>query len=75
MEDESERAQSAKKGCPFLNTEQAAYYLGLSPRTLQRKRSKGGGPPYRRHFRFVRYHVDELDTWSREDLLMKKARG
>jgi len=41
MEDEIGRAQRAKKGSPFLNTEQAAFYLGLSPRTLQQLRADG----------------------------------
>jgi hypothetical protein len=66
MEDDFDRAQRAKKGSPFLNTEQAAFYLGLSPRTLQMMRSGDGGPPFRRHCRFVRYHIDDLDTWSRD---------
>jgi hypothetical protein len=56
----------AADGSPFLNTEQAAFYLGLSPRTLQMMRSGDGGPQFRRHCRFVRYHIDDLDTWSRD---------
>lgn len=52
------------KESPFLNTRQAAHYLGLSPRHLERMRSRGEGPPFRRHSRFIRYHIDELDDWS-----------
>lgn len=60
------RAAAAKKGSPFLNTEQAAFYLGLCPRRLQALRAGGRGPRYRRHSRYVRYHIDDLDDWSRE---------
>lgn len=64
MEDPTDRAERAKKGSPFLNTEQAAFYLGLSTRTLQEMRSEGGGPRFRRHGRLIRYHIDDLDAWS-----------
>lgn len=67
MEDDIARAGRAKKGSPFLSTEQAAFYLGLSPRKLEALRGSGvGGPPFRRHCRFVRYHIDDLDNWSRD---------
>ena len=65
MEDEISRAQRAKKGSPFLSTEQAAFYLGLSPRKLQQMRREGSGPRFRRHSRYVRYHIDDLDDWSK----------
>jgi len=74
MEDEIGRAQRAKKGSPFLNTEQAAFYLGLSARTLQQMRSIGQGPRVRRHCRFVRYHIDDLDSWSRDGMSAEAAR-
>ena len=65
MDDENERAARAKKGSPFLNTAQAAFYIGLSQRTLEKMRLTGGGPKYRKHGRYVRYHIDELDDWSK----------
>lgn len=65
-DDEILRAARAKKGSPFLNTEQAAFYLGLSARRLQTMRSIGEGPRFRRHCRYVRYHIDDLDSWSRD---------
>lgn len=49
---------------PFLTTEQAAEYIGLKRRTLEKMRVTGGGPPYRKHGRYVRYHIDELKAWS-----------
>lgn len=65
IDDEIARAARAKKGSPFLSTEQAAFYLGLSARKLQQMRGSGSGPKFRRHSRYVRYHIDDLDSWSR----------
>ena len=62
--DENARAARARSGSPFLSPDQAAFYLGLSPRTLQEYRSAGTGPRYRRHSRHIRYHIDDLDSWS-----------
>ncbi|MGR4866069.1 helix-turn-helix domain-containing protein [Caulobacter sp. LARHSG274] len=64
-DDANRRAASAKKGSPFLNTAQAAHYLGLGERTLVEWRGEGVGPTPRRHGRFVRYHIDDLDAWSK----------
>ena len=48
----------------MLTTAQAAGVLGLSARTLEQLRVKGGGPP---HFalgrRAVRYRRSDLDAW------------
>jgi excisionase family DNA binding protein len=53
------------KICPFLTTKQAAHYLGLSFRTLEKMRMSASGPSYRRHGRYIRYHIDDLDIWSK----------
>jgi Helix-turn-helix domain len=65
-DDDITRANRAKRGSPFLNTDQAAAYLKLSARLLKRLRRDGKGPVFRRHSRFVQYHIDDLDTWSDE---------
>ncbi len=64
-DDDIGRADRAKRGSPFLNTEQAAAYLKLSARQLKRLRRAGKGPTFRRHSRYVQYHIDDLDDWSR----------
>ncbi len=64
-DDENIRAARAARGSPFLTTQQAAFYLGLSPRTLQEYRTGGVGPAFRRHSRRVCYHIDDLDAWSK----------
>jgi hypothetical protein len=63
--DENKRAETAKKGSPFLNTRQAAHFLGLSHRTLEKMRTDKVGPKYRKHGRIVRYHIDDLTVWSK----------
>jgi hypothetical protein len=63
-DDDAARAMRARSGSPFLNPKQAAWYLGISLRHLERLRSRGCGPPFRKHARFVRYHVDDLIRWS-----------
>ena len=63
-EDVNARAAQARKGSPFLNTAQAAHYIGLTRETLERMRWKSLGPKFRRHGRFIRYHIEDLDEWS-----------
>jgi hypothetical protein len=58
------RAEAARRGSPFLNTAHAAYYLGISIRTLEELNEHGEGPPFRKHGRQKRFHIVELETWS-----------
>ena len=48
----------------FQKTPQAAEFLSLSPKTLERWRLTGDGPPYRKHGRVVVYAQAELEAWS-----------
>lgn len=48
----------------FLNTKETAKYLGLRPNTLAKMRVYGTGPTYRKHGRYVLYHIDDLNQWS-----------
>ena len=63
--DIAHRVADAVKACPFLNTKRAAFYLGLSSRALEQMRIDGTGPAFRRHGKHIRYHIDDLDAWSR----------
>lgn len=49
---------------PFVDTEAAARYLALSAHSLECYRSLGGGPPFYKFGRFVRYAVPDLQTWA-----------
>ena len=48
----------------YLNTLQAAAYLGLSTRTLDRYRVSGDGPVFHRFSARVRYLRVDLDAWA-----------
>ena len=49
---------------PFVDTEAAARYLALSPHSLECYRSLGGGPPFYKFGKFVRYSIADLEAWS-----------
>lgn len=70
VDDDLTRAARAKKGSPFLTTEQAAFYLGLSGRKMQALRAAGSGPRFRRHSRHILYHIDDLDAWSETSVVV-----
>ena len=48
----------------MLTGREAAALLGLSVRTLESARVKGGGPPYRKLFNSVRYERRALLEWA-----------
>ena len=50
----------------FLNTREAADYVGLSAKTLGRWRVVGGGPRYIKRSKRVMYEVFDLDAWMEE---------
>ncbi len=66
-DDDHIRASQARKGSPFLTAKQAAFFLGLQVKTLTNMRWKGKGPAYRRHGGQVRYHISDLEQWSRDN--------
>ena len=50
----------------YLSTREAAEYLGLSPRTLDRYRVSGDGPVFHRFGGRVRYTRSDLDAWAEQ---------
>jgi predicted DNA-binding transcriptional regulator AlpA len=48
----------------FLRTKEAAHFLGLSARTLEKHRTYGTGPSYRKLGGRVVYAVDDLQAWT-----------
>ena len=66
MDNDTDRAMKARQGSPFLTTKEAANYVSLSFRTLEKMRLTGNGPRFRKHGRYVRYHINDLDIWSEE---------
>lgn len=52
----------------YLSTIEAARLTGLSPAWFERSRWAGGGPPFVKVGRAVRYPLDELHSWMRQRL-------
>ena len=48
----------------FLRTKEAAAYLSLSARTLEKHRTYGTGPTYRKIGGRVLYTVEDLQSWA-----------
>ncbi|MBB5685657.1 helix-turn-helix transcriptional regulator [Sphingobium boeckii] len=46
-----------------VDTAIAAKRLGLSKKTLTNRRIYGGGPPFLKMGKAVRYRVSDLDAW------------
>jgi predicted DNA-binding transcriptional regulator AlpA len=55
-----------KTGLPprFLRTPDAARFLGISLRTLEKHRTYGTGPTYRKIGGRVVYALDDLQAWT-----------
>lgn len=51
-------------GTPYLTNAEAAAWLRLSPRTLEKLRVIGGGPRFRKLRRRVLYALADLEVWS-----------
>ncbi|WGF90641.1 helix-turn-helix transcriptional regulator [Marinivivus vitaminiproducens] len=61
---EPRRASDYPSAPRFLRTQEAADYLGLSARTLEKHRTYGTGPVYRKLGCRVVYTIDELEAWA-----------
>lgn len=48
----------------FLRTKEAAQFLSLSARTLEKHRTYGTGPAYRKLGGRVVYSVEDLEAWA-----------
>ena len=54
----------SKKRSPFLLPAEAARYLRLCTKSLERHRIAKTGPTYRKHGGKIVYHEDDLDIWT-----------
>lgn len=61
-------ATTKQAGTPprYLTNAEAATYLRLSPRTLEKQRVIGGGPRFHKFGRRVMYALADLETWASE---------
>jgi hypothetical protein len=49
---------------PFVDENRGAKHLGVSPRTMQRWRMTGTGPPWFRIGRLAKYRITDLTAWA-----------
>jgi len=59
----------APQACPvprYLTNNEAADFLRLSPRTLEKQRVIGGGPRFHKFGRRVMYALTDLEAWASE---------
>ena len=59
-----EEKREMNENTGFMKTAQVAAYLGLSPRTLESYRSRGGGPPFYVLGSVVRYLLSDVLKWA-----------
>jgi hypothetical protein len=57
-------SRMAPRASPFYSNVEAAAFLHLSPRTLEKMRVIGGGPPFRKFGRRVFYTLPDLEEWA-----------
>ena len=57
-------APAAPTNPEFLTTDEAAAFLRLSPRTLEKQRVLGGGPRFRKFGARVLYASVDLRAWA-----------
>lgn len=59
----------------FMDQKEAGEYLGLAPKTLNKWRSLGKGPRYRKFGKAVRYTQEDLDAWANSTTVRTHNRG
>lgn len=57
---------SATSAARYLTNDEAATFLKLSPRTLEKQRVRGDGPAFRKFGRRVVYAIADLEAWANE---------
>jgi hypothetical protein len=60
----TQTAQPAGESPRYLNNSEAAQFLRLSPRTLEKQRVIGGGPRFHKFGRRVMYAIEDLQAWA-----------
>jgi excisionase family DNA binding protein len=57
----------------WVDTKKAAEHLGIHRDSLRRFRRVGGGPPFTRIGRSVRYRLEDIDAWMRSRMAKSTA--
>ena len=64
MPNQPQAAPAATQPARYLTNDEAAEFLRLSPRTLEKQRVIGGGPRFRKFGRRVMYALIDLESWA-----------
>ena len=64
MPNKPQAAPAATQPARYLTNDEAAEFLRLSPRTLEKQRVIGGGPRFRKFGRRVMYAITDLEAWA-----------
>jgi len=60
----------------LVDTESAAQFLSLAPKTLAHMRCRGDGPPYVRvNARIIRYRLADLEAWAGAHIVNSTSEG
>lgn len=59
----------------YLTNDEAALFLKLSPRTLEKQRVRGDGPKFYKFGRRVVYSIEDLEKWAHERVCSSTAEG
>jgi hypothetical protein len=57
----------------YLTNDEAAIFLKLSPRTLEKQRVRGDGPRFHKFGRRVVYAIADLESWASERVCSNTA--
>ena len=57
----------------YLTNDEAAVFLKLSPRTLEKQRVRGDGPRFHKFGRRVVYAIADLESWANERVCSNTA--
>ena len=60
----TQQPAQTKQPTRYLTNDEAAEFLRLSPRTLEKQRVIGGGPRFRKFGRRVMYAISDLEAWA-----------
>ncbi len=71
--DESLAARQDEDFQKLLTNEQAAERLGIQPGTLENWRVRKFGPPYIKMGKVVRYEINEVDRYKRENKIFPRG--
>ncbi|MGF0310971.1 helix-turn-helix domain-containing protein [Rhodococcus sp. IEGM1428] len=58
-------------GSGHATVEEMAQMLKVTPTQLAQLRYKGGGPPFLRLGRQIRYPLDKFDAWEKDSILVR----